>query len=105
MSEPLKEPVPLTDSQRLGLVKDLPHVRFEKFTSAYVNNTGVAANFYDLALVFRNVTVDASNDARIEDHAAITMSWEHAKAIAAGLRQAVENYEKEHNGKVRDVSK
>jgi hypothetical protein len=57
-------------------------------------------------MVFGNITISASGGgATIEDHAAIAMSWEHAKALAAGLEQAVEQYEEDNKVKVRDLPK
>jgi hypothetical protein len=87
------------------LIKDLPHIRLDKFLSTYINSTGLATNFYDLTVIFGKVTVSDAGEPVVEDHAAITMSWEHAKALATGLKQAVDNYEQNLQVKVRDLAK
>ena len=85
------------------LVKDLPHARSDSFVSTYANNTGLVATFYDVTLIFGKVAVDPAATGVIEDHAAISMSWEHAKALVNGIRKAIEKYEEEHNVRVRDL--
>ena len=91
MSEPTK-PVEVEASR--NLVKDLPQTRSPRYVEAYSNNLGLAANFYDVTLIFGQVVVSPQGMPVVENSAAIAMSWEHAKALAAGLSKAVEAYEK-----------
>lgn len=98
MSEPTK-PVEVESSRKS--VTDLPQIRSPRYVEAYSNNLGLAANFYDVTLIFGQVLVSPQGTPIVENSAAISMSWEHAKALAAGLSRAVEAYEKEHVTTIR----
>jgi hypothetical protein len=95
-----------TETSRVQL-KDLPHTRASDFRLVYTNNTGLALNFYDITLIFGYVVPDAfkPGETQIEDRVAVTMSWEHAKALVNGLRSVVEQYESENNAKLRELPK
>jgi hypothetical protein len=84
-----------------NLVRDLPQIRSPHFLEAYSNNVGLAANFYDITLHFGKVTVSPEGKPVVENTAAVTMSWEHAKALVAGLNHAIQDYEKDHLTKIR----
>ena len=98
MSEPTT-PVEVEASR--NLVKDLPQIRSPRYVEAYSNNLGLAANFYDVTLIFGQVVVSPEGKPVVENSAAIAMTWEHAKALAAGLSKAVEAYEKEQASTIR----
>lgn len=98
MSEPI-EPVEVEASR--NLVKDLLQTRSPRFIEVYSNNVGLAANFYDVTIIFGQVLVSQQGTPVVENTAAVAMSWEHAKALAAGLTRAVEAYEKEHSTTIR----
>jgi uncharacterized protein DUF3467 len=84
-------------------VANLRQIRAQDFVQTYVNNTGLALNFYDLTLIFGNITVGSDGEPVVENHAAVTMSWEHAKSLAKGIMKAVEKYEEENNTTVRKL--
>jgi hypothetical protein len=81
-------------------IGDLPHRKAEDFRTVYTNTAGVGAGFYDIQIIFGHVVPEHSKDEsfhpHIDDTVAVIMSWEHAKALVAGLTKAIDNYEKEH---------
>lgn len=86
---------------------DLPHRKSEGFAAVYTNTAGLGANFYDVQLIFGRVLQAYKTDEPgpyIEDVVSVSMSWEHAKALAASLVKALEDYEKD-NGPIRIVPK
>lgn len=97
MSEQLEVPQATTRN----LIKDLPQVRTPNFVDVYTNNTSLAANFYDVTTIFGKVVVNADGKAVVENSVAVTMSWEHARALAAGLNAAIETYEKDQKATIR----
>jgi hypothetical protein len=98
MSEPA-EPIDMKASR--NLVRDLPQTRSPQYMEVYSNNIGLAANFYDVTIIFGKVVVSQQGIPVVENTTAVAMAWEHAKALAAGLSRAVEAYEKEHATTIR----
>lgn len=94
MTEPLKIGVPQK-------VSDLQQIRADNFITAYASSAALAASFYDITILFGQVVMSPENLPRLENSAAITMSWEHANALAVALKRAVEGYEKEQKSTVR----
>lgn len=96
MAEPDEQP-------RTFQISQLPHKKSERYAAVYTNNVGLGNSFYDVQLVFGQVIpgqYGSNPEPYVEDSVAVTMAWEHAKALAIALQQAVESYEKEH-GPVR----
>lgn len=85
-------------------VSELPHHRSEDYFSTYANASGVAVSFYDLRIIFGEITPseDSPQRAYIRDKAEVIVTWEHAKALAATLEQIIGNYEKA-NGPIRKL--
>lgn len=76
-------------------IMDLEHTKTPDFRYVYSNNSGLGANFYDVNLVFGEIHNSYSNDApTIEDKVAITMTWEHLRALGTAIQKAVAEYEK-----------
>ena len=98
MSEPTK-PVEIEASR--NLVRDLPQTRSPRYVEVYSNNLGLAANFYDVTLIFGQLVISPQGTPVVENSAAVAMSWEHAKALVVGLGKAVEAYEKDHAATIR----
>lgn len=80
-------------------IANLPHTKSPQFVSVYTNTVAVSVTFWDILMIFGHVLLsheDVAKEPHIEDSVGLTMSWEHAKALANALTTAVENYEKEH---------
>jgi hypothetical protein len=83
-------------------VSDLDRVRSPAFVEAYSNNVNGAAGFHELRLIFGQIVTDLDKP-RIEDRAAVTMTWEHARDLRDLLDRLVKRYEEEH-GPLREQS-
>ncbi|MGO9256297.1 MAG: hypothetical protein ACLQU1_08355 [Bryobacteraceae bacterium] len=76
-------------------INELVHKKAPDFRFVYSNNSGLGANFYDVNLVFGEIQSSFSADAPyIEDKVAITLTWEHLKALSIALQQAIADFEK-----------
>ncbi|MDA1316188.1 MAG: DUF3467 domain-containing protein [Acidobacteria bacterium] len=73
-------------------ISELTQVRAPGFIEIYVNNANAGFSFQDLRLIFSQVVIDRDNP-YVEDRAAITMNWEHAKALRDLLDRLVSQYE------------
>jgi hypothetical protein len=97
----------MDDNQGRFSVAELQHQKATDFVFIYANIANLAATFYDLQIVFGQVTppdnFQSSGPPHVKDMVAVTMAWEHAKALAKSLTQAVQNYEKEQNTTVREI--
>jgi hypothetical protein len=78
----------------------LPHVRSADFVSTYTNAAHILIGFYDLGIVFSQVSPLPDGSPVFQEKVSVTMSLEHAKALTEALRATIENYEKE-NGPIR----
>jgi hypothetical protein len=100
MSEPESKP----DQEKKHLLKDLQHHKAQDFYSIYTNTAGFGVGFYDFQIIFGRIVSGHSKDENvepyIEDIAGVTMSWEHAKALATSLSKVIDSYELDH-GKIR----
>ncbi len=76
-------------------IDDLPRRKDEGFRHVYVNQSNLAGSFMDLTILFSEVTPVPGQDppAEVVDRARITMTWEHAKALARLLGERVAAYE------------
>jgi|ERR1017187_777109 hypothetical protein len=81
-------------------VADIPVTRAENFTRVYANNSAFAMTFFDFCITFGEVSIEANSSAAVEQRVAVTMSIEHAKAMAIGILEHLANYEK-GNGAIR----
>lgn len=85
-------------------VADLPRKKAATFLRIYANNAGVAASFFDIDLVFGQLIAAQDESGKpmphIEDLVTVSMSWEHAKALAKALDRTIAAYEKDQ-GPVR----
>lgn len=86
-------------------VSELRQVKGERFQRVHANSANVAANFYDVMIMFGEVVpnLDQAVDdpAVVEQVASVTMSWEHAKALTKALITRINAYENEE-GIVRE---
>ncbi len=76
-------------------VSDLERVRAPGFVEVYANTASGGAGFYDLRLVFGQTVTDAGSP-RVDERAAVTMGWEHIRALRDVLDRLLTEYEEEH---------
>lgn len=81
-------------------VVEMEHKRSQNFAFAYTNNSAFSLNFYDLQITFGQIVATGPKAMHIEDLVSVSMSLEHAKALANALNDVVGQYEKMH-GSVR----
>jgi hypothetical protein len=67
--------------------------RSEKFVRVYSNNAAVIGTPFDFVLTFGEV-IRLSEETYIEQTASVTMSPQHAKALAVVLLNNIKEYEK-----------
>jgi hypothetical protein len=97
MTEPGPEPGPLfPQNQKTFSVLEMEHHRPTSFSHVYSNNASFGITFFDLSITFGEVLVDGPNAMHVEDRVTVTMSVEHAKALANALEDVLTNYEKGH---------
>jgi hypothetical protein len=90
---PLEENV--EKSKRVSIT-ELSRHRMPHFISAYTNHTEGSPGFYELGLTFCQIAADLERKPVIEQHAALTMTWEHALRVRELLDRLIKGYEKEH---------
>jgi hypothetical protein len=84
-------------------ILELVHKRSPDFRFAYTNSSALAANFYDANLLFGEIQRTLTDEAPyIEDRVAVTMTWEHLKALDRAIQKAIAEYEKHGGGPIRD---
>jgi Protein of unknown function (DUF3467) len=77
--------------------KDLEHRPSPDFLRVYTNSANFGINFFDLTIVFGEMVSDTdAKGMHIENRVAVTMSLEHAQALAQALRQTLDLYETTH---------
>lgn len=102
----MKKGAKKTDKTTRHRVGDLKHKRGPDFRRLHSNSANVATTFFDMMIMFGEVTPnmdDMAADPVIEEVVAVTMSWEHAKALSKVLAEQVKTYEDEH-GEIRTVA-
>ena len=83
-------------------IADLGHRTAENFRRVYSNNSNIAVNFFDVTVLFGQVIIDPDGtDPFLNDEVAVTMSWEHAKALLDGLTRALTDYEQSNKQPIR----
>lgn len=75
-------------------ISDLEHKPSPTFVEVYSSNVNAGASFQDLRLIFGQILI-GTDEPHIEDRAAVTMSWEHTKALRDLLNRLLEEYEVE----------
>jgi len=91
-------------------IAQLPHRKSSQFVSIYSNSAGMAASFFDLQIVFGQITPEHARPGgdlpqtppHVEDLVSVTMAWEHAKALVKALNRVIADYEREHKTVLRD---
>jgi hypothetical protein len=84
-------------------IADLSHRKASDFRSVYANASMLGANFYDVNLLVGEIQGGMAEELPyVEDRVAITMSWEHLKALGGAIQKAVTDYEKHGFGAIRD---
>jgi hypothetical protein len=81
-------------------VAEMEHRHAPNFSFVYTNIVSLSLNFFDCQVIFGQILSTDPKSMHIEDRVSVTMSIEHAKALAKGLNDTVEQYEKVH-GPVR----
>jgi hypothetical protein len=79
--------------------RKLVRVPADNFATYYVNNSEVGMTTWDLSIRFARIEGIEEDILRVQDQAVITMSLQHAKALAMILASYVKQYEKD-NGKL-----
>jgi hypothetical protein len=87
-------------AQNVYRIEELDAVHAPDYVSVYANNTKASSSFYDLRLNFGQVTVGPNETPIIEEHASVTMTWEHVRALRDLLTRLLLDYEAS-NGSVR----
>ena len=77
-------------------IAELLRHRSPHFISAYTNHTEGSPGFYELGLTFCQIAPDLERKPVVEQHAALTMTWEHALRVRDLLDRLIKGYEKEH---------
>lgn len=72
------------------------------FQTLYANQVRLAPSFYDIRVFFGQSSVTPKNEQTFEDHLAVVLSPECAKAFLNNLLLSVQKYE-EVFGKIRDL--
>jgi len=85
-------------------VADLKHIRSSDFKVIYTDAAGLALNFYSLSVIFGQIIPDSAEGMVIEDRVFVTMSLEHAKALAHVLLEHIAKYEAK-SGQIRQKPK
>lgn len=86
------------------LVKDLERVQSADFMFVHSNSARLAENFYDIQIIFGAVIPRPKEELpAIEERVAVSMSWEHAKALYLAVKRSVDAYEGAH-GPLRSPS-
>jgi hypothetical protein len=96
-----KPEVPLIDFEKLKK-RPRERVRSENFVSVYSNAMSIEMTFNDIKLFFGEIMEATPEKVRIEEHVAVTMSLEEAKAAVKVLANQIVNYEKTF-GPVREL--
>ena len=73
---------------------DVEQANFSGTALHYVNSVQLVGTQWDIRIMFSALAGDPQNGLRYEARAAVVMSPEHAKALAAALTQRIEQYEK-----------
>ena len=80
-------------------VADIAVRHAEGFRRVYANNSAFTVTFFDMCITFGEITAEGTS-ASVEQRVAVTMSIEHAKAMALGILGQLADYEK-GNGPIR----
>jgi hypothetical protein len=76
-----------------GVVKPATKiVRKPDIAMYYANSTGVLGTTYDFSLVFGRIGVAPSGEPIVEQFALVTMSYQHALAVQALLKENLDAY-------------
>lgn len=76
--------------------QDLVITRRPDFVAHYANNTGLLGTTFDLSLLFGRITDVKDGKVLIDQFIQITMSYQHAKAVAKILQENLAKYEQKH---------
>jgi hypothetical protein len=83
-------------------LEKVEHEHSEGFKVVYSNAVFMGASFYDISVTFGEIMSGAPGIApKIRDHIAITMSWEHLKALHDAIGRIIENFETTNQVKIR----
>jgi len=94
----------VAEKDRVFEASKMPHIRGADFISIYANSAHIAVGFYDISIVFSQISPTLDGTPAFQDKAIVAMSLEHAKALVDALRGTIEGYEKE-NGPIRSRRK
>ena len=92
--EPLELKTPIV--QKAFNVGELEHRPAPNFLQVYANSASFGVNFFELSILFGQITTASPSKMNVEERVTVTMSLEHAKALANALQEALTNYEKSH---------
>ena len=75
--------------------QQLESIRSQGFTTLYTNSAQLEVTPWDFKLVFGELVRSENNLPKIEQHVAVVMSPQHAKALLGILATNVQEYEKQ----------
>src|SRR6266446_606801 len=77
-------------------------VRPQPFPNIYCNGVSASLGFFEIRLVFFEVTPTGPNEVTTNERVSITLSPECFKLLASSIEKSVSQYE-EQFGKIRDI--
>ena len=85
-------------------ISDLQRVKAPGYVGVYASNANVTGSFFDVTLIFGVVDTSLGPEVgfKVEDRAAVTMTWEHARALYYLLGSRLADYEA-NNGPIRKL--
>lgn len=94
-----KESKPEQESVAQPPTRNIVRTRADNFATYYTNNSEVGMTTYDLSIKFALIEGADNENLYLKDQTLVTMSLNHAKALAMILSSYVTQYENE-NGKL-----
>jgi len=108
--QPLVPKAPEANEEIAGRVSDLKHIASADYKVIYADSAWLTINFYGLSIVFGQIvpaihrTPGEPTELVVEDRVTVTMSIEHARALADVLQEHIQKYE-DKQGPVRRKAK
>ena len=78
-------------------LEELERIQVPGFVSVYANNTNASAGFYDLRLIFGEISGKPGQEKPIiEDRVSVTLAWEHVGPLRDLLDRLLAEYERKY---------
>lgn len=84
-------------------VSEVQRIHCSDFQQVYANSASIGATFYDACITFGQIIAGPEKDeVHVEERVAVSMSWEHLKALSVAMQKAVQAYESDGKGQIRN---